>query len=213
MGEAVQDGMILVQTAGARVGQVNGLAVYDFGDHRFGKAARISAAVGTGRVGVVNVERLSALSGSSHDKGVLILAGWLRATFAAERPAAFTASIVFEQSYGGVEGDSATCAEAVAIVSALAGLPVRQDLAITGSMNQLGDVQPVGAVTVGLNVAHAVQNTLYLEQAALQQIWAATLGTPEVLEDRLIAFQKDPPRGEGGLALWYTKRYYDTQKR
>ncbi len=70
-----------------------------------------------------------------------------------------------------------------------------------------------GAVTVGLNVAHAVQNTLYLEQAALQQIWAATLGTPEVLEDRLIAFQKDPPRGEGGLALWYTKRYYDTQKR
>ena len=146
MGEAVQDGMILVQTAGARVGQVNGLAVYDFGDHRFGKAARISAAVGAGRIGVVNVERLSALSGSSHDKGVLILSGWLRATFAAERPAAFTASIVFEQSYGGVEGDSATCAEAVAIVSALAGLPVRQDLAITGSMNQLGDVQPVGGL-------------------------------------------------------------------
>src|SRR5204862_2773403 len=131
---------------GARVGQVNGLAVYDFGDHRFGKVARITAAVGAGQAGVVNVERLVSLSGASHDKGVLILSGWLRATFGHDRPLAFAASLVFEQSYGGVDGDSATCAEVFAILSALSGLPVRQDLGVTGSMNQLGDVQAVGGL-------------------------------------------------------------------
>jgi lon-related putative ATP-dependent protease len=144
--EAVREGLILVQTTGTRVGQVNGLAVYDFGDHRFGKVARITAAVGAGVAGIVNVERLAELSGAIHDKGVMILAGYLRSTFGAERPLAITASLVFEQSYGGVEGDSATCAEVFAVLSALSGLPVRQDLAVTGSMNQLGDVQAVGGV-------------------------------------------------------------------
>jgi len=145
--EAVDDGRILVQTAGARVGQVNGLAVYDFGEHRFGKVARITAAVGAGRAGVVNVDRMVDLSGASHNKGVLILSGYLRETFGADRPLAFTASLVFEQSYGGVDGDSATCAEVYATLSALARAPVRQDLAVTGSMNQHGDVQAVGGVT------------------------------------------------------------------
>jgi predicted ATP-dependent protease len=145
--EAVHDGLILVQTSGTRVGQVNGLAVYDFGEHRFGKVARITAAVGAGQAGVVNVERMVDLSGASHDKGVLILSGYLRETFGADRPLAFTASIVFEQSYGGVDGDSATCAEVFATLSALARVPVRQDLAVTGSMNQHGDVQAVGGVT------------------------------------------------------------------
>lgn len=144
--DAVREGLILVQTSGRRVGQVNGLAVYDFGEHRFGKVARITAAVGAGRAGVVNVERMVDLSGASHDKGVLILSGYLRETFGADRPLAFTASLVFEQSYGGVEGDSATCAEVFAILSALARAPVRQDLAVTGSMNQHGDVQAVGGV-------------------------------------------------------------------
>ena len=144
--EAIRDGLILVQTTGSEVGQVNGLAVYDFGEHRFGKVARITAAVGAGQAGVVNVERLADLSGSSHDKGVLILGGWLRQTFGADRPAAFTASLVFEQSYGGVDGDSATCAEAFAILSALSRAPVRQGLAVTGSMNQHGAVQAVGGV-------------------------------------------------------------------
>ncbi|MBL9086599.1 MAG: AAA family ATPase [Planctomycetia bacterium] len=145
--EAVDDGLILVQTSGTRVGQVNGLAVYDFGEHRFGKVARITAAVGAGQAGVVNVERMVDLSGASHDKGVLILSGYLRETFGADRPLAFTASIVFEQSYGGVDGDSATCAEVFATLSALARVAVRQDLAVTGSMNQHGDVQAVGGVT------------------------------------------------------------------
>ena len=143
---AIQDGRILVATSGTAVGQVNGLAVYDFGDHRFGKVARITAAVGAGLAGVVNVERLAELSGSSHDKGVLILGGWIRETFGADRPLGFTASLVFEQSYGGVDGDSATCAEAFAIVSALARAPLRQDLAVTGSMDQHGNVQAVGGV-------------------------------------------------------------------
>jgi predicted ATP-dependent protease len=145
--EAVREGLILVETTGRRVAQVNGLAVYDFGEHRFGKVARITAAVGAGQAGVVNVERMVDLSGPSHDKGVHILAGYLRETFGGERPLAFTASLVFEQSYGGVEGDSAACAEAFAILSALAREPVRQDLAVTGSMNQHGDVQAVGGVT------------------------------------------------------------------
>jgi lon-related putative ATP-dependent protease len=143
---AVREGLILVEVDGARVGQVNGLSVYDFGDHRFGSFARITAAVGAGEAGVVNVERLAALSGPTHDKGVLILSGYLRETFAALAPASFTASVVFEQSYGGVTGDSATCAEVFAILSSLSGIPVRQDLAVTGSMNQHGVVQPVGGV-------------------------------------------------------------------
>ncbi len=144
--EAVRERLILVETTGARVGTVNGLAVYDFGDYRFGKVARITAAVGAGQAGIVNVERLADLSGSTHDKGVLILSGYVRETFGSSRPLAFTASLVFEQSYGGVEGDSATCAEVFAILSSLAGVPVRQDLAVTGSMNQHGDVQAVGGV-------------------------------------------------------------------
>ena len=144
--EAVREGMILVETKGSKVGQVNGLAVYDFGDHRFGSVARITATVGGGQAGIVNVERLAELSGSSHDKGVMILSGYLRETFGAEKPLAFTASLVFEQSYGGVEGDSATCAEVVALLSAISRVPLRQDLAVTGSMNQHGDVQAVGGV-------------------------------------------------------------------
>lgn len=144
--DAIKDGMILVQTSGQRVGQVNGLAVYDFGDHRFGNVARITATAGGGQSGIVNVERLAELSGSSHDKGVMILSGYLRGTFGADRPLAFTASLVFEQSYGGVDGDSATCAEVFALLSAISRLPLRQDLAVTGSMNQHGDVQAVGGV-------------------------------------------------------------------
>jgi predicted ATP-dependent protease len=144
--EAIREGLILVQTKGTRVGQVNGLAIYDFGDHRFGKVARITAAVGAGPHGIVNVERLADLSGSAHDKGVLILSGYLRSILGSEHPLSFTASLAFEQSYGGVDGDSATCAEVFAILSALSGVPVRQDLAVTGSMNQLGDVQAVGGV-------------------------------------------------------------------
>jgi predicted ATP-dependent protease len=144
--DAVREGLVLISTEGRRVGEVNGLAIYDFGDWQFGRVARITAAVGAGREGVINVEREVSLSASSYDKGVHILSGYLRHVFARTKDAAFTASLVFEQSYGGIAGDSATCAETCAIVSALSGLPLRQDLAITGSMNQHGEVQAVGDV-------------------------------------------------------------------
>jgi ATP-dependent Lon protease len=144
--EAIREGLLLLDTSGRRVGQVNGLAIYDFGDHRFGKVARITAAVGPGQAGILNVEREASLSGATHDKGVLILSGYLREALACGVPLAFTASLAFEQSYGGISGDSATCAETFALLSALSRLPARQDLAVTGSMNQHGDVQAVGDV-------------------------------------------------------------------
>jgi predicted ATP-dependent protease len=144
--EAVREGLVLIDTQGRRVGEVNGLAIYYFGNWQFGRVARITAAVGAGKEGVINVEREVSLSAASYDKGVHILEGFLRHTFARSRPASFTASLVFEQSYGGIAGDSATCAETCAILSALADLPLRQELAITGSMNQHGEVQAVGDV-------------------------------------------------------------------
>jgi predicted ATP-dependent protease len=144
--DAIREGLVLLATSGRRVGEVNGLAVYDFGDWQFGKVARITAAVGAGTGGVINVEREVSLSAASYDKGVHILEGYLRHVFAHTRDASFTASLVFEQSYGGIAGDSATCAETCAVLSALSAIPIRQDLAVTGSMNQHGEVQAVGDV-------------------------------------------------------------------
>ncbi|MBA2320445.1 MAG: AAA family ATPase, partial [Deltaproteobacteria bacterium] len=138
------EGRILIDTVGARVGVVNGLAVHDYGN--LGKVCRITATVGPGTRGIVNVEREVSLSASSYDKGIFILAGYLSWRLASEQAAPFTARLVFEQSYGGITGDSATMAETVAILSALSDLPVRQDLAITGSMNQHGEAQSIGGV-------------------------------------------------------------------
>jgi predicted ATP-dependent protease len=123
---------------------VNGLAVHDYGN--LGKVCRITATVGPGSRGIVNVEREVSLSAASYDKGIFILSGYLSWRLGSARPATFTARLVFEQSYGGITGDSATCGETVAIVSALSGFPVRQDLAITGSMNQHGEIQAIGGV-------------------------------------------------------------------
>ena len=142
--EDVLAGRVLIGTAGEAVGQVNGLAVHDYGN--LGLVARITATVGPGREGLVNVEREVALSGASYDKGVHILAGYLTEALACTHAAALSIRIVFEQSYGHLTGDSATCGEACAVLSALAELPVRQDLAITGSMNQHGAVQAIGGV-------------------------------------------------------------------
>ncbi len=142
----IEDGIIRVDTDGAVVGQVNGLAVYDLGHHRFGKPSRITAQVGLGREGVVNVERQAGLSGPTHDKGVSILTGFLRGTFARRIPLAMACSITFEQSYGGIDGDSASSTEVYAILSALSGLPIRQDVAVTGSVDQLGRIQAIGGV-------------------------------------------------------------------
>ncbi len=144
--ERFADGTVLLDLAGAKAGQVNGLAVYDLVDHAFGIPARITATVAMGRAGVVNIEREARLSGSTHDKGVLILAGYLRRKYAQDKPLTMTASLAFEQSYSGVEGDSASSAEVYAILSALSSLPVRQDLAVTGSINQAGEIQPIGGV-------------------------------------------------------------------
>lgn len=145
--DLIRTGKILIDVTGSRVGQVNGLAYYRLEDAAFALPARISATTATGRAGVVNVERESELSGSIHDKGVLIITGFLMTRFAQDKPLALHANIAFEQSYATVDGDSASLAELLALVSALSGHALRQDLAVTGSLNQRGRVQPVGGVT------------------------------------------------------------------
>ena len=144
--EMVERGVILIDTEGRKVGQVNGLSVVDLGDFRFGRPSRITAQVGLGKAGVINIEREAELSGPIHNKGVLIIAGFLRGRFARRRPLVMSASLCFEQLYGGVEGDSASAAEIYALLSVLSGVPLRQDVAVTGSVNQLGQIQPVGGV-------------------------------------------------------------------
>ncbi len=144
--EWITEDVIRIDTEGRSVGQVNGLAVYDLGHHRYGKPSRITARVGVGREGVINIERQARLSGPTHDKGVQILTGFLRGTFALGVPLNMACSITFEQSYGGIDGDSASSTEIYAILSALSGLPIRQDVAVTGSMDQYGRIQAIGGV-------------------------------------------------------------------
>ncbi len=137
---------LLLDVSGKEVGQINGLSVYQAGNYTFGRPARITARTYLGKEGVINIEREAKMSGRIHSKGVMILTGYLGGKYAQETPLSLTASIAFEQSYGGVDGDSATCAEVVALLSSLAEIPLRQDIAITGSMNQKGVVQPIGGV-------------------------------------------------------------------
>jgi lon-related putative ATP-dependent protease len=144
--EMVRNEDILLAVEGERIGQVNGLAVYDMGDYSFGKLGRITCTISTSDDGVINIERASKLSGKIHDKGMSILTGFLNAVLAKSRSLGVAASVCFEQSYGLIDGDSATVAELVAILSALAEVPVRQNVAMTGSLNQFGDVQPVGGI-------------------------------------------------------------------
>jgi lon-related putative ATP-dependent protease len=146
MREVMAEGTLIVETAGERMGQVNGLAVIDMGDYSFGKPSRITATVYAGKAGVVNIERETKLSGKIHEKAVLILSNYLGRKYAVRRPLSITASITFEQLYGMIEGDSATCAELYTLLSAIAGVPLRQDIAVTGSMDQNGIVQPVGGL-------------------------------------------------------------------
>ncbi len=146
--EMIEDGTIMIDSDGLVVGQVNGLSVYDMGDYAFGKPSRITAKTSMGRAGIINIERKAKLSGKTHDKGVLILEGYFRGKYAQNKPLTVSASICFEQSYGGIDGDSASSAEIYAILSSLAYLPLRQDIAVTGSVNQKGDVQPIGGVNL-----------------------------------------------------------------
>ncbi|MCK9356673.1 MAG: AAA family ATPase [Dehalococcoidia bacterium] len=144
--DMIADGTILIDTEGEVVGQVNGLSVYSLGDIMFGKPSRITCRTFLGKDGVINIERESNLSGSSHDKGVLIMGGYLGWKYAQDAPLSLSATLCFEQSYGGVDGDSASCAELYVLLSSLAEAPLRQDVAVTGSVNQRGEVQPIGGV-------------------------------------------------------------------
>ena len=144
--EATREGTILIDTEGAVVGQVNGLSVLDLGDYRFGMPSRITARTYAGRAGIVNIERETKMSGKIHEKAILILTAYLGGKYAVRQSLSLTASLTFEQLYGGVEGDSATCAEVYALLSSIAGAPLKQSFAITGSMNQHGEVQPIGGV-------------------------------------------------------------------
>ena len=144
--ELIREGTLLVSLQGTSIGQVNGLAVADLGDYVFGWPTRITASVGLGTSGIVNIERESRLSGKTFDKGVLILEGYLRNTYARDYPLSLSASLAMEQSYGGVDGDSASVAELLSLLSAIVGISLRQDIAVTGSVNQQGQIQPIGAV-------------------------------------------------------------------
>jgi predicted ATP-dependent protease len=144
--ELIANGTILVDITGKKVGQVNGLSVMDIGGYAFGRPTRVTASVGMGQAGIINIERESHLSGSIHDKGMLILAGYLRNRFGRNHPLALSASLCFEQSYSGVEGDSASSTELYALLSRLTDIPLRQDIAVTGSVNQWGEVQAIGGV-------------------------------------------------------------------
>lgn len=144
--EMIEEGTLLVGVTGTCVGQVNGLSVLEIGGYSFGKPVRITATAALGKTGLINIEREANLSGRFHDKGVHIIAGFLRSRFAQDKPMSLSASICFEQSYSGVDGDSASSTEVYALVSALSGLPLRQDIAVTGSMNQQGEVQAIGGV-------------------------------------------------------------------
>ena len=144
--DRIQQGTILIDTSGERVGQVNGLSVVELGNFSFGQPSRITARVRIGGGKVVDIEREVELGGPIHSKGVLILSSFLGARYAAEHPLSLSASLVFEQSYGGVEGDSASMAELCALLSALARVPIKQSFAMTGSVNQHGEAQPIGGV-------------------------------------------------------------------
>jgi predicted ATP-dependent protease len=144
--ELIAEGTVLVDVEGGVVGQVNGLAVYQMGDFSFGKPSRITAKTFMGRGGILNIERESKMSGKSHDKGVLILGGYLGGKYAQQSPLTLSSSVCFEQSYDGVDGDSASSTELYAILSSLAEIPIKQGVAVTGSVNQNGEVQAIGGV-------------------------------------------------------------------
>ena len=144
--EMIERGVLLINTEGEAVGQVNGLSVLSLGDFAFGRPSRVTASIGIGREGVVDIEREAKLGGPIHTKGVMILSGYLSEKYAQDKPLSLSARLVFEQSYSGVEGDSASSTELYAILSALSGLPIKQNIAVTGSVNQKGEVQAIGGV-------------------------------------------------------------------
>ncbi|MBM4176507.1 MAG: peptidase [Ignavibacteria bacterium] len=144
--EMIAEGTLIIDSDGTKIGEINGLAVYGIDHFAFGKPSKITANVSAGSAGIINIEREAKLSGKSHDKGVLILSGYLREKFGQQIPLSFSASICFEQSYSGVDGDSASSTEIYALLSALSEIPLKQSIAVTGSVNQKGLIQPIGGV-------------------------------------------------------------------
>jgi len=140
----IANGTLIVHLDGTSVGQINGLAVLDVGGYAFGRPSRVTVSVGVGQAGVINIEREARLSGSTHDKGIMILGGFLRGRFGQQRAVTMSASVCFEQSYSGIDGDSASSTELYGLLSALSAVPLRQDLAVTGSVDQYGNVQAIG---------------------------------------------------------------------
>ncbi|WP_312419287.1 Lon protease family protein [Anaerospora hongkongensis] len=154
--EMFAEGMFLIDTQDERVGQVNGLAVLAVGEYTFGKPSRITANTYLGKHGVINIERETEMSGTSHSKGVLILGGYLGQKYAQDQPLTVTASLTFEQLYEGVDGDSASSTELYAILSSLSEIPIKQYIAVTGSVNQKGEIQPIGGATQKIEGFYAV---------------------------------------------------------
>ncbi|MDQ7788347.1 MAG: ATP-binding protein [Thermodesulfovibrionales bacterium] len=166
--EMILDGTIIVDTSGSKTGQINGLAVLDLGDYSFGKPSRITARTYAGKAGVVNIERETKMSGKIHEKAILIITNYLGSRYATKKPISLSASITFEQLYSMIEGDSASCAELYALISSIANVPLKQSIAVTGSMDQNGEVQPVGGINekiegffdlcriIGLDGSHGV---------------------------------------------------------
>jgi predicted ATP-dependent protease len=161
--EFITNGTIKVAVTGARAGQVNGLSVYDLGDYSFGRPSRITARVSMGRGQVINLEREIQKSGPSHSKGFLILQGYLNGKFAHRQPLSFAASLTFEQVYDEVDGDSASSTELYALISAITDVPLRQGIAVTGSVNQLGEVQAIGGVNEKIEGFYAVCKAIGLD--------------------------------------------------
>ena len=144
--DMINNSTLLIDTEGFKVGQINGLTVMSIGDYSFGLPARITANTYVGKNGIIDIEREVEMSGSSHSKGILILSGYLGEMFAQDMPLSLTASLCFEQLYNGVDGDSASSTELYAILSSLSGIPINQSIAVTGSVNQKGEIQPIGGV-------------------------------------------------------------------
>ncbi|MDE6182690.1 MAG: AAA family ATPase, partial [Eubacteriales bacterium] len=147
LNEMILDNDIMIKTDGAEIGQINGLAVLDYGDYCFGKPSKITVTTYVGKAGIVNIEKEAELSGNIHDKGIQVITGYLGEKYAFEFPLSLSCRICFEQNYNGVDGDSASSTELYAIISSLSGVAIKQNIAVTGSVNQKGEIQPIGGVT------------------------------------------------------------------
>ena len=225
--EMFAEGKLLVDTDAEKIGQVNGLAVLSVGEYMFGKPSRITANTFMGKSGIINIERETKMSGTSHSKGVLILSGYLGQKYAQKSPLTLTASLTFEQLYDGVDGDSASSTELYAILSSLAEVPIRQYIAVTGSVNQKGEIQPIGGATQkiegffavcqlkGLNgkqgvmIPHQNVNDLALSDEVIAAVKAGNFHVyPVKTIDEGIELLTGIPAGEAGHGWELSSRHH-----